>query len=207
MHPLYAQRIDRAISRPFSSTSSRPARIGTDGSGQHQFTHGTANQVVPSFSRDGGFVYYASDRTGRFEIWRAPAGGGAEEQVTREGGVEPLESLDGRTLYYMRNIGQGPLLARPTAGGEERTILSCVRTFTYAVTARGLLHVACVGPDAVRSTERSLLSWEAATGQDQAVAKLEADFVQGLSVSPDGRSVLYGGSRATSNLMMIESFR
>jgi hypothetical protein len=29
----------------------------------------------------------------------------------------------------------------------------------------------------------------------------------GLSVSPDGRSVLFGRAREQSNLMMIESFR
>ena len=46
-----------------------------------------------------------------------------------------------------------------------------------------------------------------ATGQDRPVAALGADVIAGLCVSPDGQSILYGGYRQTSDLMMIENFR
>jgi Tol biopolymer transport system component len=101
--------------------------IGVDGSGLRQVTHDPADENMPSFSRDGRFLYYGSNRTGRYEIWRVPVTGGPEEQVTHEGGYLPFERLDGRTLYYKRTEpGDSPLLARPTAGGEERTIAPCV---------------------------------------------------------------------------------
>jgi Tol biopolymer transport system component len=99
--------------------------IGIDGSGLRQITRGLADENMPSWSRDGQFLYYGSNRTGRYEIWRVPAGGGTEHQVTHDGGFLPFESRDGRTLYYLRRTG-AELLARPTAGGQERMIVPCI---------------------------------------------------------------------------------
>jgi Tol biopolymer transport system component len=179
--------------------------IGVDGSGLRQITHDPAYDITPIWSRDGRFLYFASNRTGRFEIWRVPAGGGAEVQVSRGGGFLPFESFDGTTLYYAQSAeGSGPLIAIPTAGGEERTVLPCVVGFTYAGAPRGILHAAC-GSSEHRG--RTLLYWDAATGRDQPIEGIEADSINGLSVSPDGRTIVYGRARPASDLMMIENFR
>jgi Tol biopolymer transport system component/tRNA A-37 threonylcarbamoyl transferase component Bud32 len=181
--------------------------IGSDGTGLRQITHDPAEDSVPSFSRDGRFIYFSSKRTGRSEIWRVAAAGGKEEQLTREGGTYPQESLDGRTLYFIRaEFASGQLMARPTAGDEERTVLPCALDFGYAVASHGILHLACGNKEA-GPTRRDLLYWDAATGRDRMVATLEADFLQGLSVSPDGQSVVYSRGTASSDLMMIENFR
>jgi Tol biopolymer transport system component len=181
--------------------------IGVDGSGLRQITHDPADDVAPIWSRDGRFIYFMSNRTGRFEIWRAAAGGGAEVQLTREGGGEPFESVDGRTLYYQRGFGAGALLALPTAGGQERTILPCVLTWGWAVAPRGIFHKACDTPGAAVPRGSTLRYWDAATGQDRPVAALESDEINGLSVSPDGQSIVYAGQKSASDLMMIENFR
>jgi hypothetical protein len=115
--------------------------------------------------------------------------------------------VDGRTLYYKRGAGDGALLGRPTAGGEERTILPCVPIFGYAVAPHGLFFHDCGSLETGGSPERTLRYWDAATGQSRPVAKVEADWIGGLSVSPDGRSILYARGSSTSDLMMIENFR
>ena len=163
---------------------------------------------MPSWSRDGRFLYFVSNRTARDEIWRIPAAGGTEEPITREGGSgPPLESLDGRTLYYLRPTDNA-LLARPTAGGQERTVLRCVDGGNYAVGPQGIFHVECGSPQGPTGSRRVLRLWDAATGQDRPVASIESTFVAGLSVSPDGRTILYGHSSwGTADLMMIENFR
>jgi len=58
-----------------------------------------ADHFVPSWSRDGNWIYFASTRSGRYEVWKAPAGGGEAIEVTRNGGFAALESLDGKVVY------------------------------------------------------------------------------------------------------------
>jgi Tol biopolymer transport system component/predicted Ser/Thr protein kinase len=180
--------------------------IGVDGSGLRQITRDPADDVVPIWSRDGRFVYFTSNRTGRFEVWRAPAEGGAEERVSRGGGTLPFESSDGKTLYYQRTVGDSPLVGVPTAGGEERAVLPCVVSWGYAGAPDGIFHVAC-GASSDRPRLRTLLYWDAATGEDRPVEGIEADSINGMTVSPDGRTIVYGRTRPASDLMMIENFR
>src|SRR5262249_41119187 len=50
--------------------------IDASGSGLRQVTRDSANDTIPSYARDGRFVYFTSDRTGRNEVWRVPVDGG-----------------------------------------------------------------------------------------------------------------------------------
>jgi Tol biopolymer transport system component len=181
--------------------------IGVEGSGLRQVTRDPADDTVPSWSRDGRFIYFASNRTGRNEVWRVPAAGGADEQLTHDGGGFSFESFDGRTLYYVRAVTAAPgsLMARPMAGGKEHTISGCVSD--YAVAPRGIFYVECATPGAPASGQENLRYWDAATGRDRPVATLDADWIGGLSASPDGQSILYARSHLTSDLMSIENFR
>lgn len=98
--------------------------IAVDGSGLRQITRDAADENMPSWSQDGRFVYYGSNRTGRYEIWRVAVKSGTEEQFTQTGDFLPFESRDGRTLYYLRKRG-GELLAgrRPAAkSGRSRDV-------------------------------------------------------------------------------------
>src|SRR5256886_1741165 len=52
-----------------------------------------ANNVVPSWSRDGQWVYFASKGGGRdFQVWKGPIRGGPAVQMTKKGGLGPLEA-------------------------------------------------------------------------------------------------------------------
>jgi serine/threonine protein kinase/Tol biopolymer transport system component len=179
--------------------------INVDGSGLRQVTSDPADEVTPFWSHDGRVLYFTSNRTGRTEVWRVPAGGGPEEQVTYEGGWGAFESLDGRTLYYSRSESNAPLLARPTAGGEDRMVLSCTSGLFPA--PGGILYLECPREGA-DSSQHQLRLYDEATGEDRPVATIESDFISGLTVSADGQTILYGRSSwGTSDLMMIENFR
>jgi Tol biopolymer transport system component len=181
--------------------------IGVDGSSLRQLTRDPANDFMPSWSRDGRFVYFASNRTGRNEVWRAPASGGTEERVTGEGGCASQEGLDGRTLYYLRSWGSDALLARPTAGGPERILVPCVDQRSFAVGPDGLYHVQCSEDGTPEGTRRVLHLLDPATGRDRAIGAFESQWTGGLSVSPDGRSVIYSSGALAKDLLMIEDFR
>jgi Tol biopolymer transport system component/DNA-binding winged helix-turn-helix (wHTH) protein len=59
------------------------------------------DELEPSFSHDGRFVYFASRRRGgAWQIERVETAGGAIEQVTRDGGYTAQESADGSALFF-----------------------------------------------------------------------------------------------------------
>ena len=65
------------------------------------FIAGDANEVTPRFSPDGKWMVYASDESGRYEIYAKPfPGPGARVQVSDNGGAEPMWSQDGVRLFY-----------------------------------------------------------------------------------------------------------
>ena len=68
-----------------------------------RMTHHPNSDYLPSWSRDGRWIYFSSNRSGKHQIYRIPATGGDPVQLTREGGKMSRESFDGRVLYYNRN--------------------------------------------------------------------------------------------------------
>jgi Tol biopolymer transport system component/DNA-binding winged helix-turn-helix (wHTH) protein len=180
--------------------------VEASGSSPRQLTHGPADNVVPSWSRDGTSIYFASRRSGQPEIWRIPAGGGTAVQMTQNGGHTAFESTDGKTLYYTLSVGGAEgLYAKPLPGGEEKQVVK------EGVTLRGF---------AVFSDGVYYLHWRAlnryeirfqkfAGGQPEVVGGIEGSSLStGLAVSPDRKTFLFtkftdGGS----DLMLIENFR
>jgi len=173
--------------------------IDADGGSPRRMTQGPGDEVVPGWSRDGRFVYFASRlEGGPFDVWRVPATGGAEERVTQGGGGPACESIDGKTLFYARRLGEGsPLLALPLAGGPERQIAECASAF--APGPGGVFYLACPG--------EKLFLHDPVTSQERFVGKLDKS-VGGFTVSPDGKTILYTRSLGDGNdLVMIENFR
>jgi Tol biopolymer transport system component len=197
--------------------------IATDGGSLRRMTQGPEDEHLPSFSRDGHWIYFTREQGGRGsrDIWRIPAAGGTAERLTREGGTFARESFDGRLLFYQRGPydAPSPLLARPVGGGPEREIVHCVHTWGFAVTAVGIFYADCPSG---QGGEPSLHSLELATGRDHVLGTLELatgrghvlgtlegySYLTGLAVSPDGRTILFSKwvSRG-ADLMMIENFR
>jgi serine/threonine protein kinase len=182
--------------------------IAADGASPRRLTQGPGDEHAPSWSRDGRFVYFAAEggsaasQRGPFDIWRVPAAGGAQERITQGGGRLAHESIDGKTLFYMRSLSPSPLLALPLGGGPEREVAKCVASF--AVGPAGLYSLEC--PDA--PPQASLFVRDPATGQGRLLGKLERAVPAGLTVSPDGKTILFAKLSAEgSDLMMIENFR
>jgi Tol biopolymer transport system component len=82
-----------------------------------------ADNGGPSWSRDGEWMYFYSDRgSGPFQLWKIQLSGGSPVQVTKKGGVFGTESDDGRFLYYSKFETPG-IWKMPLNGGEEFHIL------------------------------------------------------------------------------------
>ncbi|MBI3982944.1 MAG: serine/threonine-protein kinase [Gemmatimonadetes bacterium] len=87
-------------------------------------------EAYPAFSRDGRWLAFVSDETGRQEVYVRPfPGPGGRIQVSVNGGSEPVWTFDGREMIY-----------REDAGPSSRLIAARVRTSpTFEVITRTLL--------------------------------------------------------------------
>jgi eukaryotic-like serine/threonine-protein kinase len=158
----------------------------------------------PSWSHDDQWIYFGSNRTGRMEVWRVPAAGGTPEQVTREGGNAPRASADGRTLYYRR----GPTVyGKPLGGGPDQPIVEGATGITGAYLPSGteLFHVA--RPDPSRPILAELRATDVRTRKTRSICRFEATNFSGLTVSPDGKTVLLSVFTAAADLLLVENFR
>jgi serine/threonine protein kinase len=166
---------------------------------------------VPSWSRDGKYIYFGSNRTGRLEVWRAPTDGKEPVQITTTGGWAPVESWDGKTLYFSRPVPGSysrSLMAIPVAGGSERPLGISTTWWNYVDTARGLYYVAePIGQHAPYTYE--IRVFDSSTGRSVTLFSVPLAFMgSGLSVFPDGKSVLVGGVQTINHdLFRIENFR
>jgi Tol biopolymer transport system component len=179
--------------------------INADGSGLRNLTQHPAGDAVASWSGDGRWIYFSSTRSGEKEnqIWKMPSDGGKATQFTRQGGHISSESIDGKFLYYAKWVAGRPGLWRvPVSGGAEVKVLDSVFPLNFAVAGSGIYFIAATD----YGSSIQFLSFK--TGKVTAVAPVEGRVHPGLSVSPDGRFLLYSFAELTgSDLMLAENFR
>jgi Tol biopolymer transport system component len=71
----------------------------------------SANENGPEISPDGRFIAYASDVSGRYEVYVQPFPEGARHQVSLAGGQNPRWSRDGREIFFLTEARPRRLLA------------------------------------------------------------------------------------------------
>lgn len=112
------------------------SRLAKPGSGARQveqpphynlshLTTSTAMEVEPSFSPDGRSIAFASNQSGRFEIYVHQFASGAHDiQLTEDGqtNLQPAWSPDGRFIAY-HSKGRGGVWLIPALGGEPRQLV------------------------------------------------------------------------------------
>ena len=87
---------------------------------------------VPSWSRNGQWIYFHSARSGQSQVWKARTDGSGAVQVARRGGFAAVESPDRRFLYYSKETPDGPALWRmPVDGGEENEVVPGISDWRY----------------------------------------------------------------------------
>jgi Tol biopolymer transport system component len=166
-----------------------------------------------TWSRDGRFVYFDSDRSARArrarkEIWRIPSEGGPAVRVTRDGGIHALESADGKSLYYSKEERPSGIWRVPVTGGEETELVpGPVYWSDWAPAPSGIYFMPFVSAEA-SSRENVIRHLAFATGRMTDLYRDKGRYRSGLSVTADERSILYGDAPPwTSELIVIENLR
>jgi hypothetical protein len=89
-----------------------------------------ASEIAGTLSPDGRWLAYASDVSGRYEVYvqSFPEGGG-KRQVSTDGGSGLCWRRDGRELFY--HAGDGKLMAVPVSSGESLEVGAAVALFEF----------------------------------------------------------------------------
>jgi serine/threonine protein kinase len=184
--------------------------IGANGGRPMRLTSDAKDDTLPSWSRDGKWIYFASkpagpsNRTGRMQVWKMPATGGTAIQITKNGGGLAYESPDGELLYFSKPEFSGGLWKMNLRTGEEVQLLPSNAGFHFFVVTSGIYFMPEPGPNQASSVQ--FLSF--ATGKVKTVARTSGEPRDALCVSPDGRFLLFGQLDGSgSDLMLVENFR
>jgi Tol biopolymer transport system component len=177
-----------------------------DGTAPQALTRHPAHDSAPSFSRDGKWIYFASNREDDFQVWKMPSDGkGSPVRVTRHGGYAALESIDGRTLYFAKRAGRAiwALWTMPAAGGDEKLLLPSLGTWgDFDVTSSGIYYL-----DGASAGAR-LRYFRFSDRGDAVLATLEKRPAFGVAACPDDSCVLYTQFDVDVNeLMLVEKLR
>jgi hypothetical protein len=179
--------------------------VSADGGVPHALVQDSFNNPVPSWSRDGSWIYFPSDRSGSWQVWKVPATGGAPVQVTTQGGFAAWEASD-HYLYYAKNRDPEPELWRvPLEGGPEAPVFPGIRPLdwaAWAVVDKGILFVATgTGPFP------NLCFFDFSSLTIKIVAALDQPPFW-LGAQADGAWVVFDlpGSEA-SHIMLLENFQ
>ena len=183
--------------------------VSADGGSAHRLTTEPSDEGRPSYSMDGKWIYFRSNRSGKDQIWKMPRGGGQASQVTQAGGFEALESLDGKILYYLPERVSKGLWSMPPEGGAAHAVegLEGVWQGRWDVTQDGVCYI----EQAPQGKERAILCRNSATGKLTKMGVVDKPiFVSppGLSASRDGRRFLWHQTdHADADLVLVNNFR
>ncbi len=192
--------------------------VGANGGLPRHLTYDKSDEVMPSFSRDGRWIYFASDRGGAWNIWKMPAQGGAAVQVTKEGGFTPSESSDGRYVYYAKGYSEPGIWRVPVGGGDEEEVITDLPAGMYGywvLVSDGIYYIAADFKSQHHATglpvDAVLCFHSFATGKTAKIVVLPyAPFVgaPGLEVTPDRkRALVVMDIDHGSDLDLVQNFR
>jgi Tol biopolymer transport system component/DNA-binding winged helix-turn-helix (wHTH) protein len=161
--------------------------------------------TTPSWSRDGTWIYFRSYEALGQKIYRCPAtGGNAVALGGQPDGTFPQESLDGSVLYFAkRNVNTGLGMLSPQGVFPESGVEGLppiVQENLWTVARGGVYFVPADLP-------KTLSYFDFATKKAREIFKIDKDFGDGLSVSPDGRWLLYSQiDEENSDIMLVDRF-
>lgn len=165
--------------------------MDADGRDTRQLTPADALDFNPTFSADGEFVVFDSNRSGSSEIWRVRTNGKDIEQLTFDGeNTNPSFLPNGETIVYKHGDANGTSLQRLSLNGKVASILDPKGCTSPRISPNGEF-VACgrrVGG------QPSVVVISASTGEQLKQFPVPQTFnfdLGGIRWTPDGRFICY----------------
>jgi Tol biopolymer transport system component/DNA-binding winged helix-turn-helix (wHTH) protein len=162
--------------------------------------------IRPHWSRDGKWIYFRSHQPGESGVYRCPASGGNAVLLSKDvDGDRPQESFDGKTLYFASHEDNSTLKKSALTGlpGTESEVDGLPRlraSNLWTLSPGGIYFVPA-------ETPRSVQYFDLASKQTRQIFEADKNLDGGLSVSPDGRWILYTQEDVNSDIMLVDRFR
>lgn len=201
------------MARPAGALATDIYTVPAAGGAARRLTDDPAPDTAPFWSHDGASIYFTSNRGGPWALWKVAATGGP---AVRVGSYAPAigESPDGHWLYLLTNV-RGTLelgvladFARvpssdtdqpPKILAEDRVVQGAV-----TVTSRGLYYLS--PSESLKSATLRRLALDG--GAPVTIGTIPKTVSAGLSISSDGRSILYSTcDQCAADIMLVENFR
>jgi Tol biopolymer transport system component len=180
--------------------------IDASGGVPKRISTGATHEVWPSWSVDGGHLYYASDQSGSWQIWKQAVTDGEAEQVTREGGYKSQVSGDGATLFFSKPDSTGIWRLDLLTGAEQKVVDA--DAFHWDVTDQALYFVTQKERIIHFEVNRLDLETDAIREVTTLTTLPMASFSRwGFAVSKNESWIVYAQvDKAESDVMLMEPF-
>ncbi len=159
-------------------------------------------QSEPTWSPDGLFIAYSSDRNGNFDVWVKPVAEGDPVQVTKSSAHDwqPDWSPDGSKIVFRSEREGGALLVVPALGGVERKISSFGYRPRWSPDGSQILFYGSPLPTFTPASKIYVVSLDGNPPREVLVGRLRefdsgeiSDVVPRLSWHPDGQRISLWG--------------
>ena len=175
--------------------------ISTEGGTPRQLTKGPFDSAIPTWSRDGLWIYFSSTAPGS-PIWRVSPQGGAPVPVSKTGGLPAIECKDGHSFYYFRD---GAIWRTDVTSGNEIRLIDAADFQDWRLCGNEI----CVIQRTPGQTPE-FVRYDPVSGRKQSKPVDIGPLVgaaRGIDVSPDGRWLVYTRADSVENdIMMVENF-
>ena len=160
--------------------------VDQNGINQERITTFESDEVLPVWSNDGKWIYFASNKTGQYEIWKYRLESRECFQVTKNGGFDKKESTDGRYLYYTKS-GHSELWRMDLSSGYEERFINRYLVMSNWVLAKDGIFV--ITNDV--NKEGLLEFFDYQTRKMTIINSLGSGWTQFMTVSSDQKTIVY----------------
>jgi Tol biopolymer transport system component len=174
--------------------------VGADGGAPRRLTTSPAEDRYAHYSADGKWIYFASKRSGDWEIWRLPASGGDAEQVTFKGGNYSVPAQDG-SVYFTRDAAPG--IWRIMPGGEPVLVVPDLQPedcSNWAIGGGRIWYVLRPPHGPVYLASHALTAGGEGT---RLIALPRLSYHSGIGLAPDGQVLFSEVVSDESDLMLL----
>lgn len=119
-NPVFSAENDALIYSDLDNESVNLWRVDLGGGAARVYLALEGNQIASSWSGSGRYLYYGSDTTGTWQVWRFDTLNNNHEQITRNGGLHAMEGKNHQWLYISKHDEPGLWRLHMASGTWEK---------------------------------------------------------------------------------------